>query len=73
VKQHRADRDQKQYVRDNHPSLLLAIKGNGDESKGGARICLDGRLHMRHRSASCLAHFDRSRHQNVARSTRYDR
>src|SRR5690242_11026234 len=35
VKQHRADCDQKQYDSDSHPSLLLATKGNGDESKGG--------------------------------------
>jgi hypothetical protein len=36
VKQHRADRDQKQYDCYSHPSFILAVKGYGYESKGGA-------------------------------------
>jgi hypothetical protein len=55
VKQHRGDRNQKQYDRYSHPSFILAIKGYGDELKGGAHICVDGGLH-RNRRASCLAH-----------------
>jgi hypothetical protein len=56
VKQHRADRDQKQYDCYSHPSFILAVKGYGYELKGGAHACFDGCFHIRHRRASCLAH-----------------
>ena len=56
VKQHRGDRDQKQYDCYSHPLCILAIKGCGYELKGGAHVCRDGGLHLRHHRASCLAH-----------------
>ena len=42
VKQHRADRYQKQYDCYSHPSFIPAVKGCGYESKGGAHACRDG-------------------------------
>src|SRR3979409_2464323 len=42
VKQHRADRDQKQYECYSHPSFILAVKGYGYELKGGAHAYCDG-------------------------------
>src|SRR5258707_9645018 len=42
VKQHRGDRYQQQYERYSHPSFILAIKGCGDELKGGTHVCRDG-------------------------------
>jgi hypothetical protein len=56
VKQHRGDRNQKQYERYSHPLCILATKGIGYALKGGAHIFRDGGLHLRHRRPYCLAH-----------------
>ena len=39
-----------------HPLCIIAIKGYGYELKGGAHVCGDSGLHLRHRRPSCLAH-----------------
>jgi hypothetical protein len=56
VKQHRGDRDQEQYDCYSHPSFILAVKGYGYELEGGAHAYRNGRIHIRHRRVSCLAH-----------------
>ena len=72
VEQHRADRDQKQYQCDSHPRSILAIEGYGDELKEQSAL---SRWPTSLAPAPCVLPrlFDRSRHLNVTRSTRYDR
>jgi hypothetical protein len=55
VKQHRGDRNQKQYERYSHPLCILATKGCGYELKGDANAIAMADF-IRHRDASCFAH-----------------